>query len=431
MSRDLRTLLREAAAQPRRQVDESELVGRVLRRRSLARMGGIVAVVVTGIVGVALALQFSTAPNRTEVGGQPTSPHAGEPTARQWRQLPEDPVVGRVASSVVWADDRLLVWGGEEPNEERLHDTGAAYMPDSGTWSAMAEAPISPRSGQAAVWTGEEMIVCCGRTSGEAGAAAYDPDADSWRPLPPSPVASTQFAVAVWTGQDMVVTGGVADGGAVANRVTAAYRPDTNRWRTLPDVPVDLGTRASAVWTGERMVVWPADGTAGLALNVAAERWGPLQWPPEGARPADASMVWTGREVLLVGAGATDDRQLVAAAYEPSRDRWRSIEVPLPPAEAANANRGSQAAVWTGTEMIVWTGHLGTGAADGESPLLAYDPTARQWRDLVGSQTSWRPDLAWTGTGLLVIGRDETGNDVGLRLEIGPASRPDAAPSDS
>lgn len=412
MSDDLGTLLKSAAAEPTSEFDVDDLRARgtrIARRRLVAFVSGISALVLLVGVGVVAAAQGLGATGSVEVVGQPH-----ELSEATWQQMPSSPVDGRVFPSVVWTGDRLLVWGGEKPSEEQWHDTGAAFDPDTMTWTEIAEAPISPRSEHVALWTGDRMIVCCGRVRGEPGAAAYNPATDTWRKLPTSPVGrfDVGFAVAVWTGNEMIVTGGITGGGTGTVRTTAAYDPETDRWRTLPDVPVALERRAAAVWTGEQMIVWPTDGKGGWALDPQAERWTELPDAPDGARPVSASAVWTGHEVVIVGArpssgGPGSEEKLVAAAYRPSTGSWRTLDPGLPEAVAGSGNVGSQAAVWTGDRVLVWTGSLGSGTDQRGTVVLAYNPDRNTWEQLpLAPRAMWRPELAWTGSELVAIGQE-------------------------
>ena len=93
--------------------------------------------------------------------------------------------------------------------------------------------------------------------------------------------------------------------------------------------------------------------------------------------------VWTGRELLVFGREqhtATDERGAgyatgssnVAAAYDPSQKTWRNLS---PPAGNPGAV-GRFAAVWTGSQLLVW----GPAAKNGGG--LGYDPHTNVWRAL-------------------------------------------------
>ena len=89
-------------------------------------------------------------------------------------------------------------------------------------------------------------------------------------------------------------------------------------------------------------------------------------------------VTWTGSEVLLL-----DDRNLaecgapwasmrtVAAAYDPSTDRWRPIAEP-PVSEGAELK--SRLAAWTGDRWVLWNG----------DNTIEYTPTDDRWRVIDG-----------------------------------------------
>lgn len=140
-------------------------------------------------------------------------------TPTGWTALPSlNAPAARVDHSLVWAGDRLIVWGGTSANVP-LND-GGVFCPGCGDWSAISldNAPL-PRGGHAAVWTGTEMMIVGGRNGGSdvSGPAAYDPASNLWRTLSGlgSPMARTG-ATAVWTSTDLLVFGGTSSGTPVA-----------------------------------------------------------------------------------------------------------------------------------------------------------------------------------------------------------------------
>jgi len=85
-----------------------------------------------------------------------------DPEADKWTGMSNDgapPMT--IDRTAIWADSRLIVWGGfsvegEEP--ERLA-SGGLYDPVIDTWAATADATITGRSDHTAIWTDSEMIV--------------------------------------------------------------------------------------------------------------------------------------------------------------------------------------------------------------------------------------------------------------------------------
>jgi hypothetical protein len=82
---------------------------------------------------------------------------------------------------------------------------------------------------------------------------------------------------------------------------------------------------------------------------------------------------------------------------------------PLPPVNWFEGTPGSQAAVWTGEEVVIWTASVGTTFGSGEAPVLAYDPERDTWRALPPAPAGdgyppHDPPMIWTGEEVLVYG---------------------------
>jgi N-acetylneuraminic acid mutarotase len=304
-----------------------------------------------------------------------------------------------VSPSVVWTGEELVVWGGETESEAAWTDTGAAYDPDARAWRDLAESPLSPRSAHIAVWSGTEVLVCCGRAPDGDGnrAAAYNPERDSWRSIADPPFEA-EAAVAVWTGTQMIVAGGIANGEAFA------YQPSSDTWRQLTSPPREIAGGADVAWTGELMVVWPglSGTTPGMTYDPTNDQWSDL--PP--LRPEldvyGGSMVWTGSEIIVWGNSRRTDSDAVGARLALDANSWAAIaNDPLEPFDWWEGIPGTNSAVWTGTEMLVWAGAMGDPvltADDARTRVLAYNPASDSWRDLGDAPTDGHgPDLVWTG----------------------------------
>jgi hypothetical protein len=149
-------------------------------------------------------------------------------------------------------------------------------------------------------------------------------------------------------------------------------------WGVLPPAPIASRAGVAEVWTGSELLIW--GGTSGphgtdleadgAAYDPATGRWRLLPPAPLAPRTGIAA-VWTGSEMVVfggdTGSGPTDD----AAAYAPATNTWQR----LPPAPLSP--RAGSLAVWTGSSVVVLGGHgaSGTPYADGAS----YDPATRAW----------------------------------------------------
>ena len=339
------------------------------------------------------------------------------PVARGDSWQSRAPVPGaRAAHSVVWTGREAIVWGGGV--DGNFLNTGARYSPSTDTWRATATdyAP-SPRWFQAAVWTGSEMIVWGGRASFEGNGnfndgGRYNPASDAWLPMSGvgAPAPRSQ-CVAVWTGEEMIIWGGETEGG-VPLADGAAYNPDSDTWRSINgNSGLSPRMEPTAVWTGSEMIVfggvdamqpgWLSFGD-GARYNPFTDSWTPLASAGvPGSRTAHTA-VWTGERMIIWGGRElpSDSRLNDGAIYNPGSDTWTGIS----PYDAPQA-RALHAAVWTGTEMIVWGGDisgslLNTGAR--------YNPATGIWTPTTqdnapGKRMFWRPDHGiWTGKGMLV-----------------------------
>jgi N-acetylneuraminic acid mutarotase len=238
--------------------------------------------------------------------------------------------------------------------------------------------------------------VCVGNTCGSG-----------WCPLPAT--ADTPSAreshVAVWTGTEMIVWGG--DAGLSLLQDGGRFNPATNTWRTLPTLSAPPGnTYKTAVWTGTEMIVW-GDDANGSRFNPTTDTWTLL--PNDGApsERIDHTAVWTGAEMIVWGGrtpGSSDVHHLQdGGRFNPTTNTWRAL-----PTMGAPVGRDEHAAVWTGTEMIVWGGN---GASNGSAQFFRdggrFDPTTNTWRALptMGAPVERDQHTAvWTGTEMIVWG---------------------------
>ncbi|HLF43125.1 MAG TPA: hypothetical protein VJA46_06305 [Acidimicrobiia bacterium] len=234
---------------------------------------------------------------------------------------------------------------------------------DTGIWERLEPAPIAGRRWHSTTWTGQELIVWGGGIpfGGAFGdGAAFDPASREWRELAPSPLRARVGHTAVWTGDEVIIWGG--HGGGDSSHPDswyfngAVYNPSTDSWRQIADSPLTGGPGYSAVWTGSEMIVMGGnDGYRSAAENGLSE----------------------------------------AAAYNPSTDSWRPIELPSPMLMID--------AVWTGTEVVFYgvQGYLG------ELVGFSYNPLTDVFRDIPASPISpAMPDIELVGNRVLVWGYD-------------------------
>jgi len=124
---------------------------------------------------------------------------------------------------------------------------------------------------------------------------------------------------------------------------------------------------------------------------------------PEGRQ--DHAALWTGTEMIVWG-GISSSGAMAGHRYDPATDTWSVIRE-----DGAPSRRAYHSAVWTGTEMIVWGGYSPvTGQTDSGG---RYNPMTDTWtltsRIEVPSPRI-RHTAIWTGTQMVIWGgSDNTG----------------------
>ena len=168
-------------------------------------------------------------------------------------------------------------------------------------------------------------------------------------------------------------------------------RPDATT--ALPLGPITALASPGVVWTGTELIVWgvpSAPDTSpppeGAAFNPATSTWRTIARAPIRS---GSPVAWTGGEMIVWGDRSGDG----SAAYDPSTDTWRRLpEAPIAAGDTATA-------VWTGTEVVVFSDqHNGL-----DLQAAAYNPETDEWRALAGTTGNFVSDAVWTGTTVLTI----------------------------
>jgi N-acetylneuraminic acid mutarotase len=231
-----------------------------------------------------------------------------------------------------------------------------------------------------------------------------------WRSTAALTGAAGSGHTAVWTGTEMIVWGGndiwwfSPDDGHVGDGYR--YDPATDAWAPLSDAGAPSARRGHvAVWTGSEMIVWggsielvsnpgnpPQVDTVlrldGARYHLASDTWSPISSVNAPIDPATAA-VWTGGE-MIVWTGAA------GAKYDPTTDSWRALPAPQEPILGAKA-------AWTGSKLIVW----GSSAHAAGSTGAVYDPATNSWQAISNANAPRRlggQSVVWTGTELIVWG---------------------------
>jgi hypothetical protein len=323
-----------------------------------------------------------------------TTVTAAEPPAfvlrGTWRQIALPPISGRNDHRVVWTGSEVLVWGGFASDQEAsVFDAsvprgGAAYDPEADSWRVIPDAPIAGRGSPIVVWSGTEMLVFGGAAFDAAGeqpvldGAAYDPATDRWRALPPAPLSGGATVGGWLAGRFVVVT----------NDAAAAYDPVVDRWTELPAAPIRPGWRTAVVAADRLVVIAFGDGATPPVQEATLD---PTSWTWASADltvdplMAGIDFVGIGDRILSPSTGMTFDPVTRTWGSVTTCDRvwggvWTGVRVigvqgawdaatdtcldvpPSPPREPPfNDTNGREfaVAVWTGEELITWSGGTG------------------------------------------------------------------------
>lgn len=321
----------------------------------------------------------------------------------QWTNFSTPGLEPRTNAVGAWANGKLLIWGGAGSRGVLLD--GARFDPTTETWTPMAPVKPTVQAGSfGGLWTGTEWLLF---GSSPQSHRAYDPLADTWRSLSSSnaPTYSPNLrSVTVWSGTEAILWNPVLGG--------ARYNPVKNTWTAMSRtnfLPIS-GTYA-AVWTGTEFFVWgapQAGGAAGGRYDPATDQWRRVSTTNAPRARYNHSAVFTGSEVIIWGGRSSLSDVSTPFAhggiYNLATDAWRSMNT-----NTASA-RSEHAAVWTGSEMLVWGGKdVALVNAMTRSVLVnsgaRYNPRTDTWQPMAteGMPEARRGGVALWGNGALHI----------------------------
>jgi N-acetylneuraminic acid mutarotase len=186
---------------------------------------------------------------------------------------------------------------------------------------------------------------------------------------------------------------------------TTGCTPDTWTATSITNAP---SARAyhTATWTGSEMIVWGGVGNGvptpffntGGRYNPSTDSWSATSTTNVPAAREQHTAVWTGGE-MIVWSGYGDGSYLdTGGRYNPSTDSWTATSTVNAPSARAN-----HTAVWTGSEMVVWGGY--------ESSFLdtggRYNPDTDNWTATSATNAPAAREFhaaVWTGSEMIVWG---------------------------
>jgi hypothetical protein len=211
------------------------------------RLPGFGRAALSGVLLVAIACA-SPAPTATleQVSAGPAG----------WRKLPDPPLSARYDASAFWTGQEVIVLGGTDavpcpgdcPVRPRapLADV-TALDPAAGVWRPLTQPPQPLGSIRGAVLSGTLYLVDDAVPPSFLG---YRVDEDRWDVLPKP--KGDHFGGLVAAGSRLVALGGSEENGIVADQV---YDPESKGWADLPRDPLAPSFDRSMVWTGRDLVL--------------------------------------------------------------------------------------------------------------------------------------------------------------------------------
>ncbi len=196
------------------------------------------------------------------------------------------------------------------------------------------------------------------------GGALYDPVSDSWAPVSDTGAPSSRSGLAgAWSGTELYLFGGRPNGTGETDE-GFAYDPAKDQWRSLPAAGAPSARYdAFAVWVNGMLVVWGGESSDGpeedgARYDPAADAWSPISGdnePSKRSRRAGWSG-WVGATATRgVVFGGMDDSNVKTDGrlFDPIANVWG------PTGSATREHRGG-AGVWTGAEIVLWSGRDGS-----------------------------------------------------------------------
>jgi N-acetylneuraminic acid mutarotase len=231
---------------------------------------------------------------------------------------------------------------------------------------------------------------------------------DTWTATAGPPDARAGHT-AVWTGSEMIIWGGFA---GVDVNTGSRYNPTTDTWMATSTVNApDPRSSHTAVWTGSEMIVWGGIDDSSFNVFNTGGRYDPItdSWIATNTTNApDAryihAAVWSGSEMIVWG-GTGANYFNTGGRYNPNTDSWTATNITNAP-----TGRYAPTAVWTGNEMIVW------GGTDDSAVFNTggrYNPATNSW---TSTTTNNAPTgrvfhtAVWTGTEMIVWGGTDIDN---------------------
>lgn len=344
-------------------VDGIDRYERGRRRRRATMAGGLAALAVLFVVGFEVVRDRPQEVLVADGGVTPPVADLAPTVSTTPSETSERPLVLSRRGHHL-GDGKVAFWGAFDQFEGDAQYQGAILDTVSGTLSELPEPPDVGLLDRAVAGGAGSLLVCC-----DGGISKLWTEAEGWQTID-APFGGAGFGV--WTHSDYFVLPARPDSGpGVLDPVSGAWGLDVSPY------PAELGThgRFATAWSvrtdqpgGEVFVVWPApsartshDGWLFIpGLEPRSERLPAIPGPA----PAFVSVVDAGGTIVVGGglpAGDGGSERFVLWALPDGAQSWVEIEVDAGEPSPCECNLGSQTMLWTGTDLLVHLGALGSG----------------------------------------------------------------------
>ena len=342
------------------------------------------------------------------------------PCRASWQEIRiPDALAEFKAAAAVWLDGRLLL----------LHIAPEAALP-FGPVGVVYEPPASFRTMSetnapslvflsSAVALGHELVTLAGigyydeNPQQVSYGGRYDPETDTWRSLPPLSGVFDLMGIAME--DELFVVRTLISNPSAREIDFVAYEPGTDEYRPLSRGP--LSPRFGLyVWSGTEILTFGGFSFDGNVPSPGGARYAPLSdsWTllsGVGApRTALYSLVWTGSEMIAWSGGTFG-----GARYDPALDEWKAMATTgAPPSYRFSLAAEGKMILWGGTEAEPPFRQLDEGGV--------YDPDSDAWTEIptaCGPGSRGGGTLTWVDDGLVFWGGylDSTCEDADDRAE--------------
>lgn len=319
-------------------------------------------------------------PARSDASGPSSvSLHDLDLSDGSWRRIARAPF-GSAYGPAVWTGERMIVVQADGKRS-------AAYDPTRDRWREVERAPRRVEPFAPYAWTGDELLIAEIAADGSSlGGLAYEPATDRWRELERLSLSPDDgdhaLADAIWTGTHMVVVEGLG--------LVAAYDVGGDCWVELGRVPGD-GFAWHLYESGSSLLVESRERVGGVTMHAfdpVSASWSAPAVSQLDVGASESGGVWVDDSLLFVSwAQSGDSTGRWHAMFDPGTSTWSSValdcrtdaygtveagdllvasdgrralkpgtrtcvHLPAPPRRL----NGTESMVWTGSELIAWSG---------------------------------------------------------------------------